>query len=502
MNRSYKTFICCVCLLASISMLSGCSDWLDLKPENDLTEEEFWQNQNQASAALAGVYTSMRANVRYYYAWGEMRGGFMDPGVSTADNDEGKWRKAMTKIIEQKDYNPANLAFYWGGLYRTIKNVNNLIAHMPQVLANDASFSELEANTYLAEAKFVRALMYFYLVRTFHKVPLVTDPYISDDSDFFVPQSPTSEVMKLIYEDLKFAERYCRDGFEEVEFSKGRATKGAVRALLADVYLWEDRYDDCLQAIQRLEESGAYGLIAKEEWRTNFYPGNTNESIFEIQFDAEMDQAGSLSRDIGQSAIFRFSEQYMLLTNEIEEADVRGDYGTFIKDDEILTPLKYFAGEIKKSSNGPAIIVIPDPNYIIYRYADILLLKAEALAESNKLAEAWRALNRVRTRAGAVPFPVLDNNKDEFYSRYMDERTFELAFEGKRWFDLLRLAKRNDFEKKDLVINILVQGLKASEQQLMRNRLANTLGFYLPIKESEIRNNPSLEQNPYYGNRQ
>ena len=138
-----------------------------------------------------------------------------------------------------------------------------------------------------------------------------------------------------------------------------------------------------------------------------------------------------------------------------------------------------------------------DANYIYYRYADLLLMKAEALAELNRFSESQELINEVALRAGN-PAVFLNQSISEFRTAILTERAREFAFEGKRWFDLLRFAKRNMFENKNLVINILLSKASDEKRPILRGRILDPNGFYLPIPEDDIKYNDKLNQNPYY----
>ena len=138
-----------------------------------------------------------------------------------------------------------------------------------------------------------------------------------------------------------------------------------------------------------------------------------------------------------------------------------------------------------------------DANYIYYRYADILLMKAEALAELNNFSESQELINVVAIRAGA-PSVFLEQSIAEFRPAILTERAREFAFEGKRWFDLLRFAKRNSWENKNLLINILLSKASEEKRPILRGRILDPNGFYLPIPEADILYNDKLDQNPYY----
>ena len=138
-------------------------------------------------------------------------------------------------------------------------------------------------------------------------------------------------------------------------------------------------------------------------------------------------------------------------------------------------------------------------NFIIYRLADLYLMKAEAYSQksSAEFGKALEYLNLVHERAGFLPLSVAENARD-FEDAILLERAKEFAFEGKRWFDLLRMGKRNNYARKDELINILVQNVASSQRLVLAAKLSNPLGWYMPIHINEINRNSKLKQNPYY----
>ena len=136
-------------------------------------------------------------------------------------------------------------------------------------------------------------------------------------------------------------------------------------------------------------------------------------------------------------------------------------------------------------------------NWIVYRLADVLLMKAEALSQINRFTEAQAIINLIRDRAD-VPALSLPNSAAAFEDAILEERAIEFAFEGKRWFDLLRMGRRNNYERKSRLIQIIVSNVPSTQKRILATKLTNPLGWYLPISESEIERNKNLVQNPYY----
>ena len=138
-----------------------------------------------------------------------------------------------------------------------------------------------------------------------------------------------------------------------------------------------------------------------------------------------------------------------------------------------------------------------DANFSYYRDADLLLMKAEALGELGRFTEGTSLINEVIQRAGLVSI-ITPANIESYRTVLLEERAREFAAEGKRWFDLLRFAKRNGFADKQLIMDVLLEGADILELPTLRARVLDTMGYYLPIMENDLLYNPNLVQNPYY----
>jgi hypothetical protein len=137
-------------------------------------------------------------------------------------------------------------------------------------------------------------------------------------------------------------------------------------------------------------------------------------------------------------------------------------------------------------------------NWIVYRYADVLLMKAEALSQLGRYNEALEIINDdIRYRAG-MPSISIPNTTTSFEDAILDERARELAFEGKRWFDLLRMGRRNNFARSDKLVEMIIQNVPSTQKRILGSKLTNPQGWYMPIHKDELERNVNLVQNPYY----
>jgi hypothetical protein len=501
-------------VIIMISILAGCSEWLQLEPESQLTREEFWQTGEDVEAVVAGTYKELAGLVEELFKWGELRGDLFVPGLNITPDD----RRIMDDFIYPE--NPLN---QWDKLYRTINFANTVLKFSPIVVGRDQTFDENESKALEAEALWLRSLCYFYLVRIFRDVPLVLEASENDAQDYYPAVSSEQEIFLQIIDDLQVAAADLPTSYAKREYDKGRATKGAAYALTADIYLYFEKYQACIDACNQVIGSGLYGLIDGEDWFMNFFPGNSNESIFEVQFDKDLNQTNLLYQMLapyprdgtypdGRDE-FRVSP-YFVTDFEEQIGDRRAGNRTYLTYTGagwyVYAPShvlwKYVGTEgtpstvTGASASGYRIgNKESDANWIVYRYPDILLMKAEALVQQGEFGQAIELVNQVRTRARIEPVADI-SSKNALEDIIFEERAKEFCGEGKRWFDLIRLGRRNNFERKDRLIEILAEDKTYEEAEIIRSKYSNPDSWYLPIYQNEIDQNNHLVQNPYYIN--
>jgi hypothetical protein len=336
----------------------------------------------------------------------------------------------------------------------------------------------------------------------YKEVPLVLEPAESDEADFYKEKSPEEVILEQIVNDLnEHRVAAPSGGFETIRENKGRASKAAFDALLADIELWRFNYEEVLVHADRIiEESEEHVLMPSAKWFEIFYPGNSLESIFEIQYDAALEQYNStyfLTTRItnqyipSQKALEMFAVEYA--SGELvrgEDASIK-KYG---EDDYIVWK---YVGRLPDGQSTRSGADAQSANWIIYRLADVMLMKAEALSQLGEYGRARNILEEIKVRAG-VPVPPLANNPVAFEDAILDERAAEFAYEGKRWFDLMRMGRRNNYSRKNELIEIIINNVPSTQKRILAAKLNNPLGWYLPIFEAEMERNRALEQNPYY----
>ena len=470
----------------------SCSDWLELLPPQGLIREEFWQAKEDVEAVVMGAYDAFAQLDGVLFRCGEMRADLVQlDNNNTSEDDQ--------KIMEGNIY-PENYLCRWSNFYKVINYCNEVIKYAPKVKEIDNTFSDYQLQGFLTEAYFLRSLTYFYLVRIFKDVPFATEPSESDDADFYLPKTDGDEILEHIVNDLNDMRGFATvDGYRTLAENKGRATKGAFDALLADIALWTFDYEACISSVERIEASLKYVLMPSDRWFEIFFPGNSLESIFEIQYDNSLNQSNRLynltqrnsyNYDPSLKAVELFGKLYTREFYRGEDASIK-KYG----EDEFII-WKY----VGRAPDGFTFRSGTDQtscNWIVYRYADVLLLKAEALSQLNRYSEALEIINEIRNRAD-VPLISLTDSPTAFEDAILEERALELAFEGKRWFDILRMGRRNNYSRKSKLIEIIVKNIPSTQKRIIATKLTNPLGWYLPIYDLELERNINLVQNPYY----
>ncbi|MFH0756004.1 MAG: RagB/SusD family nutrient uptake outer membrane protein [Bacteroidota bacterium] len=463
-------------------MFTSCSEWLTVVPENDLVREKFWRKTEDVESALGASYDALRNASLQSLIFGELRADLVTfTGAPFADYAQ----------IAGSDISPTNPVITWQEYYKAINLANTLMVYDDEVFELDQTFTPELKDAIEAEARFIRSVAYFYLVRLWKDVPLVLEASISDTSNLYLGKSTESEILSNIIKDLLTArEMAYSTEYMGSNYFYGRANKYSITALLADVYLWDEQYQKCIDACDYIMGSGLYGLEPTETWFNVYYPGNSvSESIIEIQYD---DNLESQENQIYYSLVpvdgspgASLDMQSIRLIMDIEDARNYNGRGAIWK----------YQGK-DQFGLQPRTYTERDANWILYRYADVMLMKAEACIEVGRYEDANELIGETMLRAG-MPYAG-ETDKDLIRKALLDERGREFLFEGKRWFDLLRAAKRNHFENKQIIIDMILSGADIKQQAILKTRVYDTLSYYLPIQERELIYNQNLVQNPFY----
>ena len=512
-----KIYQCTFLALLLFSALS-CKKWIELKPLDGIIQEEFWKTKEQVQASVIGIYGSMleQSSGNYgttgyipslseqLFVWGEARADNISVSTFTSADDID---------LVNVNIQPANVNANWRPFYRTINICNTVIEKAPGVLALDNTFAKAQLDNYLSEALTIRSLMYFYLVRSFGDVPLKLNATLSDENISPIPKSGRDTILKQIVADLKLAETKATTTYGNAASDKGRITKLTINTILADVYLWMDKYDESIAECNKVISSQKFGLIRgatangpvieyNGDWFNTLYVnGNSNEGIFELQFDVQalnpyfrMFSSTLSSRRWTTSADVMDRVFTVDFTND-QNYDIRGD-GASVKPGT-STIWKYVGANVDNART-------PDQSFahwFFYRHADVLMMKAEALNEKGSGQEALDLVYTIRRRANALaatdltPTPTDKNLIQDFI---LQERAREFAFEGKRWYDLLRNAKRNNYERINILLNAVALSVPSNLQQAAQAKMRDHNSHYFPIYLYELQTNKLLIQNPFY----
>ena len=239
MKSIYKNIAICTVAAIGAGVLASCEDYLTITPTSSIVEEEFWQDKSDLTNAVYGCYKRMASEdvVNKFIFWGEFR----------SDNVERSKELSATSPaanIMNANLLPTYGIFSWTPLYRVINCCNKVLAHGPEVVANDESFSESQWIPIRAEITAMRALCHFYLVRTFGEIPYVTEDYNNDGQELRQTQEPQLTVLNKIIDDLEAVKDQAMTDFGTTMLNKGRITRKAIYTLLADVYLWRASYKE------------------------------------------------------------------------------------------------------------------------------------------------------------------------------------------------------------------------------------------------------------------
>ncbi|MFT3752037.1 MAG: RagB/SusD family nutrient uptake outer membrane protein [Paludibacter sp.] len=517
-------------ILISVALLfgtTGCTDWLTVKPESQIILEEYWQSESDVESILYACYRGLTTNDCIYrmIVWGELRSdNFVSPGFPREREDMGR--------ILKGELTSTNAYASWGSFYAVINYCNTLLKYAPAVVGRDRNFSEADLAKIQAEAKAIRALCYFYLVRTFNEVPWVNVASVDDTQDYTPVKSTDRQILDHIINDLTYAQQFIRTDYGRKDYNKGRFTLNGVNALLADVYLWDEQYDKCVEVANKVLSDKSLRLIETENSNAYqvFYKGQSEETILELQFEPNVQVNnpvftlyGSVNTLIGELA---FPSNLALNSNETDVSKAAGIHSPFYykvnatdieSTNDIRTkdsyrsigdvfPIFKYVGIRFESTAGLGSVYAyrsETANWILYRLADIMLMKAEALAQlggTENDKSAIELVNKTYLRSNTIGVIVADSLKLSNYPTQsalsdliLRERHRELLFEGKRWFDLVRMARR---EKSTSNLNTLVNYKSSGNTVALGAAVLDAM--YMPISQGELNANKNLKQNPYY----
>ena len=537
------------------TLMSSCTDYLTIIPADVVVEENFWQTKDQVNGMLATSYLKLLSNdaVTKAIVWGEMRSDNMTypPSYNTDIKNI-----VEANIIDENSY------CRWGVYYEAINYANLVLEDASKVVESDPDFSEGDLAVVKGEMYAMRALCHFYLVRTFRDIPLALKSAKNDAEIPDYVQVKPLVALDSIMADLDRAENMVMKSgaFSTEQQNLGRITKNAVLAIKADVNLWraafaeyegkdaDPYYNECIENCEDIianmdkaldednkgkpVEKYAYNLIqnrgeVKELSSSHkstaydeiFGSKNSSESIFELQVQGDNIKNGAFNGAYrvygteGNPGLAVVPQGFV--TANYEEDDLRAYSFTNLKsfnqtttDNQNTCIVKYAAKaspatSFRKSDEW-------DANWIVYRRTDVLLMKAEAMVARSTSGEedflkAFDIVKAINTRSRIDSTDIKNPLKVE---KYLDkeaslelirkERLLELSYEGKRWFDLVRLALK---EKKTDKIKFVADKLGGGAA-VVKTKMSTIDGLFMPIHIDELRYNKNLKQNPAYGEKE
>ena len=553
-----------VCSLFAATVLTGCEDFFDTLPMNEVVLENFWTDKNDVTSVVNSCYESLESEdcmVRMG-VWGELRSDNLKEGSNPSDE---------IRQILKENILPSNSMCNWKVFYQTINRCNTVCYYAPKVQAIDPNYTESEMRANIAEASALRALCYFYLIRTFRDVPYTTAPSIDDSQEYVLPATPFNDVLDSLITNLESVKddavrRYYLDDSANAYQNSSRITRVAIWAILADLYLWKGDWDNCIKycdlvmefkrqqyedmldrdgIVPGIELFGNIPMILEKPSGATVYgysyddifgEGNSFESLFELYFESNQGQmntyvgkyyGGNNNNEIGFLGAPDFLRQDVATgTNTLfKKIDGRA-YASISMVNQSYYPRKYYYETVTfntqsvTSENSLAFSAgsrgREDANWIFYRLSDAILMKAEALIQRGMVdtsgvavdyQRAFHLINTVNKRAIDVS-PISSrvdtlkmsdyvNSKVAMEDLLMEERQREFLFEGKRWFDLVRMARRdgNNIRLSTLATRKYIENVNA-----IKIKLANPDRIYFPYAKSELKVNPLLKQNPAYSN--
>ena len=450
-----KKNIVLMCFLGC-TMLGGC-DILDVKPVSTITSDSFWQNSSDAKAYLTGIYNRVRAlyNTSYY---GEDRGDAFKAGeigpVSVAWSQE---------LLESN-------APSYRNAYAIIHHCNLLFYYI-----DGLSFGqEAEKKRIMAETYFLRAYTYFLLLRSWGEVPVIEEPTLTDEVDL-KPRSSKDQVMEVILTDIESAlSLFPEEGY----VNKNYASKPAAYALKADVLMWKAKVlkggeADLTEAVKAIDRVEASGVSLLPEYAKVFANDNKKNAEIIFSFYMERYETGNLSIatnttsrtdnlsmavNLGDAATSPNQSRHVYAPSDKVRAMYLKNEGDVRYKSALIDMVDKDGGLILAQTNKFRGKAYADDRYfdddlIAYRWADLLLLRAEANAAMGRTDVALTDLNQVRRRAGLADYDGA-TDKLSLEKELCDERLRELFIEQKRWFDLMRFHAGGSVNIYDEVPNL------------------------------------------------
>lgn len=573
----YKTLLVSACAFITLGTTS-CDDFLTIYPSNEITEEQFWEDRTDLESGIRGCWKQFISQdiMERMVVWGECRSDNFDLMTESWDD---------MKDLMNANLLETNSLFNWSAFYKTINFCNKVLQYGPLVVERDKSFTSEDWKPVEAEMKALRALNYFYLVRTFREIPFEFNPIGSehDVKEHSGRQFMAEVVLDSIISDVEAVKDNGMRQYTNELDNKGRFTRESIYTLLADMYLWraaknaspdsvakygsksQDDYQKVIEYCDavldmymerydrdnpmgggtssennenpyhliRMNANGGTQDVVDDVYDEIFVQKNSRESILELQFDGSTnsntclynyrDNNGLYRHRDNNTGLLQASAPCQTVTRNIDntsglfsQSDIRRwqslvytEAGQRVYSIGKYTYQSITHDNLEDNSEGTENAFIPtgsfSSNWIIYRLSDVLLMKAEAITRldaptTEQLQDAFNCVTMILYRSN--PSVTTDRDKLSFtdyqepsqlFDLVMRERRREFFGEGKRWFDLVRMAE-HDGTTTNMLTLLLTK--YATNTNAVRAKLASMNSLYSPVYENELKVNPNLHQNP------
>lgn len=425
-----------------ITLLSACNEnYLEIKPEDQIKVENFFKTKEDALASVNAIYANLRT-------WDLAAFSPMILSISSDDAEKGSSPGDASFFTDINNFTFTSSAGiiggYWSGQFQGINLCNQTISNIPGIVMDEALKTRL-----LAEARFLRAHHYFNLVKAFGGVPIYDG--LPADGNYNLPRNTKAEVYDFILADLKFADENLPANYGATDI--GRATKGAAKSFEAKVNMYLGNWDKVLSFTNEVMGMG-YNLLPNYNNVFRIAYENSVESIFEVQCTFVSGNCDLSNSQYSQVQGVRdqygwgFNVPSQDLSDSYEAGDVRRDAtivyrgettpeGDFInpKGDNPMYNQKAYvpSGQIGNCSEGS------EQNIKIMRFAEVLLMNAEAANELDNMSLALISINKIRLRAGLTA--LLPMSKEQLRQAIWKERRSEMAMENDRFLDVVRQGR-------------------------------------------------------------
>lgn len=573
----YKTLLVSACAFITLGTTS-CDDFLTIYPSNEITEEQFWEDRTDLESGIRGCWKQFISQdiMERMVVWGECRSDNFDLMTESWDD---------MKDLMNANLLETNSLFNWSEFYKTINFCNKVLQYGPLVVERDKSFTSEDWKPVEAEMKALRALNYFYLVRTFREIPFEFKSIGSehDVKEHSGRQFMAEVVLDSIINDVEAVKDNGMRQYTNELDNKGRFTRESIYTLLADMYLWraaknaspdsvakygsksQDDYQKVIEYCDavldmymerydrdnpmgggtssennenpyhliRMNANGGTQDVVDDVYDEIFVQKNSRESILELQFDGSTnsntclynyrDYNGLYRHRDNNTGLLQASAPCQTVTRNIDntsglfsQSDIRRwqslvytEAGQRVYSIGKYTYQSITHDNLEDNSEGTENAFIPtgsfNSNWIIYRLSDVLLMKAEAITRldaptTEQLQDAFNCVTMILYRSN--PSVTTDRDKLSFtdyqepsqlFDLVMRERRREFFGEGKRWFDLVRMAE-HDGTTTNMLTLLLTK--YATNTNAVRAKLASMNSLYSPVYENELKVNPNLHQNP------